>query len=1041
MKSKPSRRRTPALSVVRLENRNLPASTITVMPGANGSGSLDGFLFDTTPGVIAAVDGDGNPGMLSTGALAAVGAGTSISVSASNGITFNDLGGTVTLQTGPGNSVTFDAGGGRISIVNKGNTLVTSGASVIFTAGMNLGAMNFNTGGGDVTLTAGLTASAIVGPSNIQAGKGNILIQSTNPAGGSISHFGTIAGQSITFAATGNVFADELHGTNISLTSTAGSVNSTFVEPVQCTGLLSISAAQGIDLHTGATSVQASNGTAGDVVIIQDATPAVPLTTAGTGVRSQAPSRFVQLINFSQTSITVAAGSPVLGGPNSAIGLTATDLNILGAVNSSGGGVSLESPVPGWPIDLGTNTPGAVGLTLAELNNISTGALYFGQDPEGLITISAPIVAPAGCNTVWLRSGAGVTEATGGSLTVPNLRLETSGPVSMRSANNVRVLAAATTGGLDFANGTNPLTIGTVDGTVGVSTSGFSLGITADSLDVQQPVNAGAGGVTFQPYSPAAGVDLGGGDAAGTLGLSDAELGRVTAGVLDVVSGGPITVSSAIARHAGYGVMDLWTPRGVTQTAALSVANLSLRLTGGSATVALANAGNDVDTLSALAGGAPAISFRDVNGFAIGNGPGVSGISDPSAVVILTAGGAITDGNGAAVNVFAGSLAVSATSGVDIDTQVNTLSVALTENGAITLTQSGPTAATVTGLTAGNGTITLDGGTFVLAGNVTAGSVVVAGATLAGNGTVAAPVTVNSGGRLAPGTGAGVIGTGDLQFAAGVTFAVDVNSPYDAAGFDYDRVNVTGTVNLNAATLTFAGGSVASPAGQVLTLIRNDGTDPVLGTFAGLPAGSTVVVAAFAATISYTGGDGNDVTLTTMPPSPAVVQSVVIDNGTAQRSQVRSITVTFNRPVGFTGLTPAAFQLARSGPGTTGNVTLGVDLSGSNATQTIARLTFSGPLTEGPNSLIDGNYTLTVFGGQVQGGLQGGDNVSTLFRLFGDIDGNKAVNGLDLAAFRNAFGSVSADTAFVPFLDFDGDGAINGRDLTQFRNRFGIILP
>ncbi|HTK73954.1 MAG TPA: hypothetical protein VL371_01785, partial [Gemmataceae bacterium] len=64
MKSKPSRRRTPALSVVRLENRNLPASTITVMPGANGSGSLDGFLFDTTPGVIAAVDGDGNPGML-----------------------------------------------------------------------------------------------------------------------------------------------------------------------------------------------------------------------------------------------------------------------------------------------------------------------------------------------------------------------------------------------------------------------------------------------------------------------------------------------------------------------------------------------------------------------------------------------------------------------------------------------------------------------------------------------------------------------------------------------------------------------------------------------------------------------------------------------------------------------------------------------------------------------------------------------------------------------------------------------------------------
>jgi hypothetical protein len=61
--------------------------------------------------------------------------------------------------------------------------------------------------------------------------------------------------------------------------------------------------------------------------------------------------------------------------------------------------------------------------------------------------------------------------------------------------------------------------------------------------------------------------------------------------------------------------------------------------------------------------------------------------------------------------------------------------------------------------------------------------------------------------------------------------------------------------------------------------------------------------------------------------------------------------------------------------------------------------------------------------------------------LFGDVNGDKAVNGLDLTAFRSAFGTVSTDMGYVSFLDFDGDGAINGTDLTQFRNRFGVILP
>jgi Hypothetical glycosyl hydrolase family 15/Dockerin type I domain len=176
-------------------------------------------------------------------------------------------------------------------------------------------------------------------------------------------------------------------------------------------------------------------------------------------------------------------------------------------------------------------------------------------------------------------------------------------------------------------------------------------------------------------------------------------------------------------------------------------------------------------------------------------------------------------------------------------------------------------------------------------------------------------------------------------------------------------------------------------------------------------------------------------------PIPATVANVAIDAGTAQRSMVRSVTVSFDRVVNLGSTPAAAFQLTRTGPGQTGNVTLAVDLTGSTATQTIARLTFTGALTEGPKSLVDGNYTLTVFGAQVQGGLQGGDSTTSLYRLYGDLNGDKTINLVDLTAFRNAFGTGVVDDAFVPFLDFNGDGAINITDLTQFRNRFGVILP
>jgi fibronectin type 3 domain-containing protein len=187
------------------------------------------------------------------------------------------------------------------------------------------------------------------------------------------------------------------------------------------------------------------------------------------------------------------------------------------------------------------------------------------------------------------------------------------------------------------------------------------------------------------------------------------------------------------------------------------------------------------------------------------------------------------------------------------------------------------------------------------------------------------------------------------------------------------------------------------------------------------------------------------------PPVPVTVQTVAVNDGAAQRSRVTDVVVTFSGKVTLPADPTAAFRLTRVGPGApAGDVTLGVDLSGSTATQTVAKLTFAGPLTEF-GSLSDGNYTLTVFGSQVIGangfaldgdnnGTAGGDNVSTLFRLFGDTDGNRTVDALDLSQLRTAYGQSLPSPDYRAYLDFAGDGTVDALDLYRFRSRYGTVL-
>ena len=97
-----------------------------------------------------------------------------------------------------------------------------------------------------------------------------------------------------------------------------------------------------------------------------------------------------------------------------------------------------------------------------------------------------------------------------------------------------------------------------------------------------------------------------------------------------------------------------------------------------------------------------------------------------------------------------------------------------------------------------------------------------------------------------------------------------------------------------------------------------------------------------------------------MPPA-ATVQSVTIDNGIGQRSEVHSITIDFGGTI--VSAPSSAFAVTRTSDGLSIPVTAStLTTLPSGATQVV--LTFSGPNLDG-SSLPNGNYALTIDGSQI----------------------------------------------------------------------------
>ncbi len=197
--------------------------------------------------------------------------------------------------------------------------------------------------------------------------------------------------------------------------------------------------------------------------------------------------------------------------------------------------------------------------------------------------------------------------------------------------------------------------------------------------------------------------------------------------------------------------------------------------------------------------------------------------------------------------------------------------------GSDSLSQNGPGTLTLSGNNTYDGNTTVNSGTLLVDGTLTSSPVSVVAGTLGGLGTINNSVSTVAHTNVSPGDNSGTTGSfnvGSLQLIQSGNLNIRLGG-VNPGQFDQIVISPTGTIKLNipgggggglggvTLNLSLVNGFIPT-LGQKFEIVNNQSSSAVSGKFFGpINQGETITVASrYIFTVSYTGGDGNDVMLT-----------------------------------------------------------------------------------------------------------------------------------------------------------------------------------
>lgn len=563
-------------------------------------------------------------------------------------------------------------------------------------------------------------------------------------------------------------------------------------------------------------------------------------------------------------------------------------------------------------------------VRIREANNISSGLLTLNTGTLD-ISISGTNVTATFANNVSLGTGGGSFLVGDPSLNnIANFSGVISGSGNLtKSAGSVLRLS-----GVNTYTGNTVINEGTLSISAANQLSSGSLTIdggtlaTSGSFTLSNPISLGNGGATVNP-------------GAGTLTLNGVISGNGTltknnSGSLYLYSNntfsGGLTVANGLvaafdnATALGTGSITL---SDATQLALANLGTATINnniVLAGNATLITGNGSQTNVTLSGIiseTGGARnlTINANSANNSLVvtGNNTYTGSTTTSGNLVAIRNQGSISSGT-----LYIGSSTfqinapnVTLANNIVINTATNiTTNNLVTFSGVVSgtgnITKNGAGTLTLSGANTNTGTLTVASNKITLNGSANNNITVNSGALLDGNGIINGNLTLLNGATLAPGNNVGVLTiNGNLKANSGSTLSFDIGGTN--AGTNYDQLAVNGTADIAGANLV-ANHSYTAGNADSYTLISNDGSDAITGTFSGRAEGSTLTANGNATPlkVSYSGGTGNDFTLTAPTASTIVGVTSSTANGTYKIGDNISIQVNFDQAVtvNATGGTP-----------------------------------------------------------------------------------------------------------------------------------------